>query len=145
MDKPNCPYQHPEKLDDHAFMKTSLLQNPFEKFERKRFLYHCKDLKRIAFANTLWQKINTTQDLDRIKTLYFNSLKKYYQDLGGLPDEAALRRLLADPRRHPGSAAGNRNPGNHQHHPVRRYPGRPVQNGPAPGAAVCRRRTVPGI
>lgn len=91
VDKPKCPYQYPEKLDDKAFMKTSLLQNPFEKFERKRFLYHCKDLKRIAFANTLWQKINTTRDLDRIKTLYFNSLKKYYQDLGGLPDEAALQ------------------------------------------------------
>jgi phage repressor protein C with HTH and peptisase S24 domain len=91
VDKPSCPYQHPEKMDDHAFMKTSLLQNPFEKFERKRFLYHCKDLKRIAFANTLWQKINTTRDLDRIKTLYFNSLKKYYQDMGGLPDEADLR------------------------------------------------------
>jgi superfamily II DNA or RNA helicase/phage repressor protein C with HTH and peptisase S24 domain len=91
VDKPNCPYQHPEKLDDHAFMKTSLLQNPFEKFERKRFLYHCKDLKRIAVANTLWQKINTTRDLDRIKALYFNSLKKYYQDLGGLPEEDTLR------------------------------------------------------
>jgi hypothetical protein len=92
VDKTNCPYQHLNTLDDRTTMKKSLLQNPFEKFERKRFLYHCKDLNRIAFSNTLWQKINNTDDLYRIKVLYFESLQNYYEDLGGLPNKKMLQK-----------------------------------------------------
>ena len=91
VDRSNCPYAQDGVLQDRATMKRSLLQNPFEKFERKRFMYHCKDLNHISFSNILWNKINNQKDLDRLKISYFNSLITYYENLDGLHDEAALR------------------------------------------------------
>ena len=43
-------------------MKNSLLKNPFEKFERKRFLYHCKDLKLISFSAILWDQLKDDKE-----------------------------------------------------------------------------------
>lgn len=105
VDRPNCPYAQNDVLQDRTFMKRSLLQNPFEKFERKRFMYHCKDLNHISFSNNLWNKINTPKDLNRLKISYFNSLVSYYEKLDGLHEEAALKfnwkipddRSLAEP------------------------------------------------
>ena len=36
-------------LEDTVEIKRSILANPFEKFERKRFMHHCKDLAYIAW------------------------------------------------------------------------------------------------
>jgi len=89
-DKENCPYNDIEYLNNHNQMKRSLLANPFEKFERKRFMYHCKDLGHISFSPSLWTKINNNEDLNRIKTHYFKDLIDYYELLGGLPNETDL-------------------------------------------------------
>ena len=35
VDRQNCPYSNEMVLNDPVTMKRSLLQNPFEKFERK--------------------------------------------------------------------------------------------------------------
>lgn len=91
VDRPNCPYSQEDYLNDAAAMKRNLLQNPFEKFERKRFMYHCTDLNRISFSNNLWVQINNPKDMNRLKTVYFKSLIKYYHNLDGLNDESALR------------------------------------------------------
>lgn len=92
VDRQNCPYSKEMVLNDPVAMKRSLLQNPFEKFERKRFMYHCKDLNHISFSNNLWTQINNPKDLDRLKATYFKSLIDYYEDLGKLSDESELRK-----------------------------------------------------
>lgn len=43
VDRPSCPYND-ETLKDRKMIKSSMLTNPFEKFERKRFMYYSKDL-----------------------------------------------------------------------------------------------------
>lgn len=87
VDRENSPYNNLEYLVDKNTMKRSLLINPFEKFERKRFVYHCKDLKLISFSNNLWEKLKDNKnDIEKIKELMINDLINYYSSLGGLPD-----------------------------------------------------------
>ena len=84
-------------------MKKSLLQNPFEKFKRKRFMYHCKDLNHISFSNNLWTKLNNPQDKNRLKITYFKNLITYYDSLDGLPNELALRKKWQIPTEESGN------------------------------------------
>lgn len=91
VDRLTSPYAKTSFLNDPAAMKRNLLQNPFEKFERKRFMYHCKDLNHISFSNSLWNQINNQKDLNRLKTTYFRNLIEYFKLLDGLPDEAQLK------------------------------------------------------
>lgn len=93
VDRSNCPYSKVKVLDNRINMKTSLLQNPFEKFERKRFLYHCKDLNRIAFSSHLWNKLSRNNDIERVRQIYFKDLLSYYEELEGVPNEDELRKL----------------------------------------------------
>ncbi|MEA1922341.1 MAG: DEAD/DEAH box helicase family protein [Pseudomonadota bacterium] len=85
IDRERCPYDTAH-LEDTGYVRKNLLSNPFEKFERKRFMHYCKDLNRISFANILWEQINGADEKQRIKTLMFNDLEKYYATLGGLGD-----------------------------------------------------------
>ena len=91
IDRENCPYVSIDFLENHQNMKYSLLKNPFEKFERKRFMYHCKDLNHIAFSNNLWTQISNDNDLNRIKNSFFSDLIDYYKEYDGLPNEEELR------------------------------------------------------
>ena len=83
VDKKSCVYDY-EYLNDDAKINKSILANPFEKFERKRFIYYAKskDFNTFSFNPSLWQKIKN--ELDDIKKIYQEALAKYYQDLGGL-------------------------------------------------------------
>lgn len=72
-------------MDENA-VKASILSNPFEKFERKRFMYHCKDLNHIAFSSYLWQKINNDSDLRKIRSKMIEDLEDYYRNLDGIPN-----------------------------------------------------------
>jgi superfamily II DNA or RNA helicase len=81
VDRKNCPYSESSFLEDDAALQRSILQNPFEKFERKRFMYHSKDLNHIAFSNHLWQKISKPQELKKIRELFFEDLITYYQQI----------------------------------------------------------------
>ena len=84
VDKKNCIYNE-EYLKDDKLIKKSLLENPFEKFERKRFFYHSKDLNLISFNFALWSKMNDGIKKDIInKELQF--LKEYYAKYGGYDD-----------------------------------------------------------
>ncbi len=85
VDKTSCPYTL-ETLDDQKFVKQSILINPFEKFERKRFMYQCKDLNKIAFSALLWARLEKNGDISRIKKQIFQDLQNYYQKYDGIPD-----------------------------------------------------------
>jgi phage repressor protein C with HTH and peptisase S24 domain len=90
VDRDGCPYSNINKLNDANYMQRSLLANPFEKFERKRFMYHCKDLNHIAFSTTFWDKINNKDDLLKIKKIFFHDLVDYYESLGKIPNQEEL-------------------------------------------------------
>ena len=84
VDKKNCIYNL-NNLSDFSFVKKSLLDNPFEKFERKRFFYFSKDLNIISFNCVLWSKMTNTIKKEIInKELKF--LKDYYDKYGGYND-----------------------------------------------------------
>ncbi len=87
VDKKNCPYDQSGYLDDDHKMKTSILANPFEKFERKRFMYHCKDLNRISFSHNLWTQLVSNMRIADLKSRMYNDLLEYYSELGGIPEK----------------------------------------------------------
>ena len=82
VDRPNCVYTR-EYLEDRVKLKTSILSNPFEKFERKRFVYYSKDLSMISFNPSLWKQM-TEEKKETIRQAETAFLKQYYEKYGGL-------------------------------------------------------------
>ncbi|MGL5713426.1 MAG: DEAD/DEAH box helicase, partial [Paraclostridium sp.] len=82
VDKKSCPFTL-EYLDSDKDMTRNIIVNPFEKFERKRFIYYGKDVKNIGFSFYLWQKIDE-EFLNKLKAKMIADLKEYYKDLGGV-------------------------------------------------------------
>lgn len=76
VDRNTCPFDL-DYLKDKTKMKQNLLINPFEKFERKRFMHYSKDLNFIMFASSLWEKLSK-EDIVKIKVQIFNDLVDYY-------------------------------------------------------------------
>lgn len=85
VDRERCVYTL-EYLEDTIILKRNMLENPFEKFERKRFVYYSKDLGLLAFHSQLWKQIDTGEK-QTIKDLLQKSLKTYYEELGGLVND----------------------------------------------------------
>lgn len=54
-EKEGNPYNS-DRIEDAAYMSQSMIRNPFEKFERKRFLHEAKDLEILSFDPVLWEK-----------------------------------------------------------------------------------------
>ena len=63
-------------------MKRSMLVNPFEKFERKRFMYYSKDLGIISINHALQARL-TSADLEAIRSQMIDDLRDYYSKLEG--------------------------------------------------------------
>ena len=82
VDRPNCVYTK-EYLEDDIKLKNSILSNPFEKFERKRFVYYSKDLSMISFNPALWQKL-TEEKKEQIREKETRFLEQYYEKYGGM-------------------------------------------------------------
>ncbi len=82
VDRSNCIYTK-EYLNDTVALKRSILSNPFEKFERKRFVYYSKDLNMLAFNPALWTHMDR-RNWERIKEKETAFLQEYYADKGGL-------------------------------------------------------------
>ena len=82
VDRNRCPYDR-EFLSDVVKVKRSILTNPFEKYERKRFVYYSKDLNRLSFHPVLWKQL-TEEKKAQIKEKESGFLEKYYENLGGL-------------------------------------------------------------
>ena len=85
VDKKNCIYTE-EYLNDYEKIKKNMLDNPFEKYERKRFFYHSKDLNIISFNSILWNQM-TEEIKNNILNKEYEYLKEYYQKYGGYDDE----------------------------------------------------------
>ena len=84
VDKKSCPYNL-DYLNSDKDMIRNIISNPFEKFERKRFLYYGKDVKNIGFSFYLWQKVDS-EFLQKLKEKMVEDCKKYYKTLGGEGD-----------------------------------------------------------
>jgi len=82
-DLSKSPYNRMEVLEDKAEMQRSIRANPFEKFERKRFMHEQKDLKKIAFSRALWEKINNEKDLGRIREIMERDREKWFLKVEG--------------------------------------------------------------
>lgn len=79
MDRPSCPY-NAENLKDRKMIKSSMLTNPFEKFERKRFMYYSKDLGVISLNHALLAKMSEG-DWERVKGQMKEDLERYYKQV----------------------------------------------------------------
>ena len=66
-----------EFINDKKQLTKSILQNPFEKFERKSFMYHTKDLDKLAFDAVLWEKLESS-DIELIRKQMFEDGKSYF-------------------------------------------------------------------
>ena len=82
VDKATCPYNE-KTLEDFKAIRSSMLANPFEKLERKRFLYYSKDLNTISMNHALFSKISK-EDWNRIRKQMNEDLENYYMDMGGV-------------------------------------------------------------
>lgn len=82
VDRKGCVYTGPF-LQDRMKVKRSILDNPFEKFERKRFVYYSKDLNILSFNPALWAKLDSdTKKAVVNKERVF--LHDYYKNMGGI-------------------------------------------------------------
>ncbi len=80
VDRPSCPY-NAETLKDRKLIKNNMLTNPFEKFERKRFLYHSKDLGVISMNHALFSRM-VEEDFQRVREQMLEDLRNYYREMG---------------------------------------------------------------
>ncbi|HAX72994.1 MAG TPA: hypothetical protein DCY20_05670 [Firmicutes bacterium] len=90
VDRKGCIYDE-MRLCDLKFIKQSILSNPFEKFERKRFIMYSKELNKIAFHPVLFEQL-TVKIISSVEQKMLQDLQKYYENLGGLLDTNDLRR-----------------------------------------------------
>ena len=79
VDRPSCPY-NAETLKDRKLIKSSMLTNPFEKFERKRFMYYSKDLGVISLNHALLAKMSE-ENWERVKGQMREDLERYYEKM----------------------------------------------------------------
>ena len=82
VDRSTCPYND-EMLKDRKAICRNMLTNPFEKFERKRFLYYSKDLSMISMNHALHSQM-TAEDWESVKNQLLEDLEKYYAEMGGI-------------------------------------------------------------
>ena len=76
VDRAGCPYSA-TTLRDRKFVKRSMLTNPFEKFERKRFMYYSRDLGEISLNHALLARVSDG-DWERVRAQMRADLEDYY-------------------------------------------------------------------
>lgn len=77
VDRKTCSYTA-ENLCDRSFVKKNMLTNPFEKFERKRFMYYSRDLNIISMNHALHRELKRG-DYDKIIEQMEMDLREYYE------------------------------------------------------------------
>lgn len=82
VDRSTCPYDE-KMLKDKKAVQRNMLTNPFEKFERKRFLYYSKDLSVISMNHALFGQMKE-EDWERVRRQMREDLRKYYDGMGGV-------------------------------------------------------------
>ncbi|MCI2284210.1 S24 family peptidase [Colwellia sp. MSW7] len=79
-EKQGNPLNKTSNLSNINYLKKSIRENPFEKFERKRFFYQCKDLNIISFDSVLWENLESaeltkiTEQMIKDGINYFNKI-----------------------------------------------------------------------
>ena len=76
VDRPSCPYTE-EFLADRRAVRDSMLRNPFEKFERKRFMYYSRDLGEVSHNHALLARMSDG-DWERVRAQIRADLEDYY-------------------------------------------------------------------
>ncbi|MGL5979234.1 MAG: DEAD/DEAH box helicase [Erysipelotrichaceae bacterium] len=84
VDRESCVYTK-TYLEDTKQLQKSMLENPFEKFERKHFIMYSKELGKIDVHPMLWSML-TRDDIQEIKDGLIKNLEQYYQAMGGVQD-----------------------------------------------------------
>lgn len=79
-DRQSCPYNE-TMLKDVKFIKINMLTNPFEKFERKRFMYYSNDLNLISMNHALFSQMNEN-DFKKVRNQIHEDIDNYYRDMG---------------------------------------------------------------
>jgi hypothetical protein len=79
VDRASCPYTA-EFLADRRAVRQSMLRNPFEKFERKRFMYYSRDLGQVSLNHALLARL-TDADYAAIRDQLRQDLADYYAKL----------------------------------------------------------------
>jgi len=82
VDRSTCPYNN-EMLKDRKAICRNMLTNPFEKFERKRFLYYSKDLSVISMNHALFSQMED-EDWERVRKQLQEDMRNYYSEMGGI-------------------------------------------------------------
>lgn len=82
VDRSTCPYNEKLLMDRNA-IRRNMITNPFEKFERKRFMYYSKDLSVISMNHALYSQMQK-EDWERVKKQLQEDLQNYYSEMGGI-------------------------------------------------------------
>jgi hypothetical protein len=69
-----------DQLHD-ADVQRIMLDMPFEKFERRRYLRYDRDLAFVRFEPSLWRQLKS-DDLEVLRGICHESIEKYYERLG---------------------------------------------------------------
>jgi superfamily II DNA or RNA helicase/phage repressor protein C with HTH and peptisase S24 domain len=96
-EREKCPYNRQEYIEDAKVIQRSLLENPFEKFERKRFFYHCSDLDYLAMDPELINNLAPEQ-YQKIVDQMVQDLHDYYGKLEMPLSETDYSFLLPEPQ-----------------------------------------------
>ncbi|NTS78701.1 DEAD/DEAH box helicase family protein [Catenovulum sp. SM1970] len=80
VEKSNSSLSDQSKLNDEKNIQKNILESPFEKFERKRFMYQCKDLALIAFDTVLWDKLKV-EDLNKVREQMLDDGINYFEKI----------------------------------------------------------------
>jgi len=73
---PNAVINRVKEMSDFEVARL-MLTMPFEKFERKFFLEHRKDLNQVAFVPALWKRL-TTEDKVELTGICDRQIERYY-------------------------------------------------------------------
>jgi superfamily II DNA or RNA helicase len=77
VEKANARMARLDRLDDGEVQRV-MLDMPFEKFERRRYLRYDRDLAFVRFEPNLWRNLKP-DDLVRLRAICKESIQKYYE------------------------------------------------------------------
>jgi superfamily II DNA or RNA helicase len=77
VEKPGSRMERVAELSD-AEIEAIMLANPFEKFERRKFIRRLKELTLLKFDSALWKRLSD-QDKAQLKEIAETALLEYYQ------------------------------------------------------------------
>ena len=79
VERPTARMARVDCLEEHEIQRV-MLDMPFEKFERRRYLRYDRDLAFLRFEPSLWRQLKT-DDLQRLRAICEESISKYYERL----------------------------------------------------------------